>query len=95
VNRIERATSELEEAFCGLFRAGTQGRRGRTAALAEERIEGFLRAAKKVRREHRLGLIGRARVAHRLQQTLIRKGYPAPLVRQVLFAMLVDSFSGK
>ncbi|MEW5862131.1 MAG: hypothetical protein AB1773_00850 [Pseudomonadota bacterium] len=95
MSRIERAAQELAGAFENLFRAraGRQPNRQRAAALAEERIEEFLRAARVARREYRLGLIGRARVAHRLQQVLLQKGYPAPMVRQVLFAMLVDSFT--
>ncbi|MDW8469430.1 MAG: hypothetical protein RML56_12805 [Burkholderiales bacterium] len=97
MERIERAAAQLTGAFERLLRThGAQtAARGRTEVVAQERIEEFLRAARLARREYRLGLIGRARVAHRLQQTLLGKGYPAQLVRQVLFAMLVDSFTRK
>ena len=47
------------------------------------------------REKHRLGVLGRARVAFHLQQKMIAAGYPPLLVRQVLFAMLASAFTGR
>jgi hypothetical protein len=55
----------------------------------------FYEAARAERERSRLGLIGRARVSFALQQRLLGAGYPAPLVKQVLFAMLVSAFVGR
>lgn len=96
LGRIESASREIEQAFEALFRdrRGAQSRR-KAQALAAEGLDSFLGCAKAARSRYRLGLLARARVAHRLQRSLIAKGYSAPLVRQVVFAMLVDSFTGK
>ena len=54
----------------------------------------FYEVALAERQRHRLGVIGRARVAFALQQHLLKAGYPPALVKQVLFAMLTSSFIG-
>lgn len=59
-------------------------------ALAE-----FYKVAQVEREQNRLGIIGRARVAFGLQQRLLAAGYPSPLVKQVLFAMLTSAFIGE
>jgi hypothetical protein len=63
-------------------------------ANSEAALEKFYRAADEERLRHRLGVIGRARVAFGLQQRLLKAGYAAPLVKQVLLAMLVSVFVG-
>lgn len=60
----------------------------------EKNLESFYAEARRQRDQHRLGLIGRARVAFYLQQHLLAAGYPLALVRQVLFAMLLTAFVG-
>ena len=57
-------------------------------------LKKFYVAAHSERLRHRLGVIGRARVAFGLQQRLLKAGYPSPLVKQVLFAMLTSAFVG-
>jgi len=57
-------------------------------------LERFYRVAEQERTKHKLGIIGRARVAFGLQQRLLRAGYAAPLVKQVLVAMLTTAFVG-
>lgn len=64
------------------------------ALATESGLEKFYAAARAEREQHRLGVIGRARVAFALQQHLLEAGYPPPLVKQVLFAMLVSAFVG-
>lgn len=61
---------------------------------SERALQQFFAAAREVRLQQGLGVIGRARVAFGLQQRLMKAGYPAPLVKQVLFAMLTSAFVG-
>ncbi|KIF82276.1 hypothetical protein [Noviherbaspirillum autotrophicum] len=63
-------------------------------AFSEAALKDFYEVARSERQRHRLGVIGRARVAFGLQQRLLQAGYPAPLVKQVLFAMLATVFVG-
>lgn len=63
-------------------------------ASSEAALQRFYEAARQERQRHALGIIGRARVAFALQQRLLQAGYPAPLVKQVLFAMLTSVFVG-
>lgn len=61
---------------------------------SDRALQQFLEAAREVRAQQDLGVIGRARVAFGLQQRLMKAGYPPPLVKQVLFAMLTSAFVG-
>jgi hypothetical protein len=81
-----------------LYAKGIAGR-GRPSekemhAATESGLKRFYEAAREERERHRLGVIGRARVAYHLQQRLLAAGYPPPLVKQVLFAMLISAFVG-
>jgi hypothetical protein len=58
----------------------------------EASLAKFYERARAVTAEHKLGVIARARVAFGVQQRLLAAGYPAPMVKQVLFAMLVSVF---
>lgn len=64
------------------------------AASIDAGLKRFYAFALAERQRHRLGVIARARVAFSLQQSLLQAGYPAALVKQVLFAMLTSSFIG-
>lgn len=64
------------------------------AVTSERALQAFFEAARQERIAHGLGLIARARVAFGLQQRLTKSGYPSPLVKQVLFAMLASAFVG-
>lgn len=55
----------------------------------------FYDAAREERQRMRLGIVARARVAFDLQRRLLGAGYPATLVKQVVFALLVAAFSGR
>lgn len=63
-------------------------------ASSEVALKKFYETAYQERQRHGLGVIGRARVAFGLQQRLLQAGYPPPLVKQVLFAMLATVFVG-
>lgn len=63
-------------------------------ATSERVLQQFLAAAREERSRRSLGVVGQARVAFGLQQRLMKVGYPPPLVKQVLFAMLASAFVG-
>ena len=81
-----------------LYAEGVRGRKRPSEKEIESATEAglkkFYEAARTERERHRLGVIGRARVAFHLQQRLLAAGYPPVLVKQVLFAMLVSAFVG-
>lgn len=64
-------------------------------ASSESALKTFYKLADEERLRHGLGIVGRARVAFGLQQRLLRAGYAAPLVKQVLLAMLASAFVGR
>ena len=99
---IQSIGAELCEEFRRLM-LPPEGVRGKSRRKPSEReieaasaaaLKKFYAAADAARRSHRLGMIGRARVAFDLQQRLLAAGYPAPLVKQVLFALLSSAFVG-
>ncbi|MDD5033318.1 MAG: hypothetical protein PHE55_01055 [Methylococcaceae bacterium] len=63
-------------------------------SASEAALQKFYETARIERQRHRLGVIGRARVAFGLQQRLLAAGYPSQLVKQVLFALLMSAFVG-
>ena len=99
--RIADICERLLAAFTAavpLYAEGVRGRKRPSEKEIESAIESglknFYEAARAERERHRLGVIGRARVAFHLQQRLLAAGYPSVLVKQVLFAMLVSAFVG-
>ncbi len=44
--------------------------------------------------QYRLGPVGRAVVAYRLQPRLLAMGYAPDVVRQILFSMVLHAFVG-
>jgi hypothetical protein len=58
----------------------------------ETGLKRFYLCAEEEKSRHRLGVIARARVAFGLQRRLLEAGYPGPLVKQVLVAMLASVF---
>ena len=99
--RIPDICDRLAEAFRSAVPLRPEGIKGRKKPsekeimlATESGLKKFYEAARAEREQHRLGVIGRARVAFALQQRLLAAGYPAPLVKQVLFAMLVSAFVG-
>lgn len=99
--KIPDSCDRLSEAFQRLVPLHPQPLKGRKRpteqelkATSERGLQQFLAAAREERLRQRLGVFGRARVAFGLQQRLIKLGYPPPLVKQVLFAMLTSAFVG-
>lgn len=55
----------------------------------------FHEQAKALRKQHRLGIVARARVVFALQREMSAAGYPPDLSRQILFSLIVSAFVGK
>ena len=84
---------ELEEAF---FRSVPVGKSKRMSeAEWASSLVRFHAAAKEIRKRHALGVIGRARSAFLLQQRLMTAGFPADVVRKLVFTLVLNSFSGR
>lgn len=58
-------------------------------------IEQFHLEAIGVRQTFRLGLIGRAITAFKLQRALLARGYPVEAIRPVIFSLILNAFVGK
>lgn len=71
-----------------------KGGRGSEAQI-QLALERFYVEAKSVRSKHRMGLISRARVVRHFQSRMVARGYPAALVKQVTFALIVSAFIGR
>jgi hypothetical protein len=95
MNAIQESSDELLSLFKAVVPLG--GRKQKdppTPKAIADGLDRFYTEARAMRKRLRLGVIGRARVAFRLQQHLLSEGYPQDLVRQVLFALLVSAFAG-
>lgn len=94
----DRLFAVFTEAVPSPERLARQGRKPAEAdvvRLVEQGLARFHAAAREERQQQRLGIIARARLAFALQRRLLAAGYDAALVKQVLFAMLVQAFVGK
>jgi hypothetical protein len=92
VGRYSEATIKLEEAFSRAIPAAKKKKQ--TKADWTNALGQFNAEARAVRTHYKLGIIGRAMVAYRLQRRLIASGYPPDVVRQLLFSMLLNAFIG-
>ena len=100
--RIQQISEQLCEEFQRILplqppvktKRGKHPSEAAVRSSSEVALKQFYEVAYNERQRHGLGLIGRARVAFELQQRLLQAGYPAPLVKQVLFALLVSAFVG-
>ena len=55
----------------------------------------FYDKARELRKIHRPGILARVRIVLALQQQLLAESYPADMVRQVLFSLILSAFVGK
>jgi hypothetical protein len=99
--RISDICERMTNAFCSAVPLHLKGVKGKKRPSEKEiasattlGLEKFYAAARMEREKYRLSIVARARVAFQLQQRLLAAGYPAPLLKQVLFAMLVSAFVG-
>ena len=92
---VQESSDELFSLFKAVVPLGGRKRNDPpTAKAIADGLDRFYGEARALRQRLRLGVIGRARVAFRLQQRLLAEGYTQELVRQVLFALLVSAFAG-
>lgn len=93
MSKAAEASDALEEAFLRVVP------KNRNKRLSEEQwlksLEQFHAEARKIRQRFSLGFFARARVAYLLQQRLLAAGIDADTVRKVVFALVLNSFSGK
>jgi hypothetical protein len=93
VSKVTQATDELLAAF---FRSAPSSKKGRISEQDwTNSLEKFHREARDIRQRLSLGVLARARVAFMLQQRLISEGFPADVVRNLVFTLLLNAFSGK
>jgi hypothetical protein len=92
VSRYSEAILVLEEAFARSIPAGKK--KAPSKADWAPALEKFNAEARSIRTHYKLGVIGRALVAYRLQRHLIASGYPPIVVRQLLFSMIINAFVG-
>lgn len=93
-NRLGEVFQQSVPLYPGSFNGRKRPSEKEIRVTSERALQQFFEAAREERLQHGLGVIGRARVAFGLQQRLIKAGYPLPLVKQVLFAMLSSAFVG-
>lgn len=93
-NRLDQAFQRLVPLHPHAVKGSKRPTEKEIKATSERSLQQFYAAAREERLQHGLGAIGRARVAFGLQQRLMKAGYPPPLVKQVLFAMLTAAFVG-
>ena len=93
MGKTAQVAAELEEAF---FRSVPLSKKKRVSEDDWARsLAKFHGDAKNIRSRHALGVIGRARAAFLLQRRLIAAGFPADVVRKVVFSLVLNSFTGK
>jgi ABC-type uncharacterized transport system YnjBCD ATPase subunit len=90
---IEQSAEHLFAFFQQALPRQQKGKPATEKAVAEA-LERFVAETKVERARRRLGIIGRARLALHLQKRLMAAGYPAQLVRQVVFSLLVSALVG-
>lgn len=93
MGRYANATQALESAFLAVI---PKSRNNKAPSKAEwaRALESFNAMAREIRVQYRLGLIGRAIVAYRLQPRLLAAGCSPDVVRQILFSMVLHAFVG-
>ena len=93
MSRYSEATQALESAFLSVIPKPKKNKPPSKAEWALA-LEKFNAQAREVRTQYRLGLLGRAVVAYRLQPRLLAVGYGPDVVRQILFSMVLHAFVG-
>lgn len=92
MGKYSQAASALEEAFVQSFPAA--GKKKPTKADWAVALDRFNGAARAIRVRHKLGILGRAACAYQFQRSLLAKGHPPEVVRQILFSMVINAFVG-
>lgn len=92
MSRYSDASAALENAFTAAI---PKSRKSSTQQLEwEKSLNRFNQEARQIRVRYRLGPLGRAVVAYRLQKALMGKGHSPEVVRQLVFSMILNAFVG-
>ena len=90
--KVNDAAVALEQAF---LRTTPPNKSKRMSEESwQKSLKQFHQEAKAIRQNFSLGFFARAKVAYLLQQRLISAGIGADTVRKVIFALVLNSFSG-
>lgn len=92
--KTSEAAAALEAIFVRLAPLDRKQKPLNSAAWAEV-INKFHQEALVVRQTFKLGLLGRAITAYKLQQALLARSYPPEAIRPVIFSMILNAFVGK
>jgi hypothetical protein len=82
----ERAAS-LVQSFSDSCPIAAAKRKAPSMREVERALEAIYRGAASFSREHRLGVVSRARFAKAVQEELLHRGYPADLVTKITSAV--------
>lgn len=93
MSRYSEATQALEFAFISVIPKPKKNKAPTKAEWALA-LEAFHKKAREIRVQYRLGFIGRAVVAYRLQPRLLAAGCAPDMMRQILFSMVLNAFVG-
>ncbi len=93
MTRYAEATRALESAFMEVIPKPKKNKPPSKSEW-EQALEKFNIRARELRSQYRLGLLGRAVVAYRMQSSLLDAGYTPDVVRPILFSMVLHAFVG-
>lgn len=93
MGKLADAATALSDAF---FRCAPVGKKKRvTEAEWATALGKFHLQAQEIRRRYALGFLARALVAYRFQKRLLAAGFTPEVVRKVVFAVVLNSFSSQ
>ncbi|OGA20065.1 MAG: hypothetical protein A3G25_14145 [Betaproteobacteria bacterium RIFCSPLOWO2_12_FULL_63_13] len=84
---VRQGASALADAFSEKFPPPGARRKAQSRLKIDSALDSLYRDAAAFRREHRLGVLGRARFAKAFQDELLARGYPAELVMKITSAI--------
>ena len=84
---VRNGASALADAFSEKFPPPGAKRKAQSKLKIDSALDSLYRDAAVFRREHRLGILGRARFAKAFQDELLARGYPAELVMKITSAI--------
>jgi len=93
---VGKAAQAADELLAAFFRSVPSQKKQRMSDEEWTRsLNKFHQEAKAIRQRLSLGVLARARSAFILQQSLLQEGFPADVVRKLVFALVLNAFSGK
>lgn len=95
---VAEISQQLFEAFRGCVPPPEQWQAPSKKHKAEEiarSLDKLYDKARELRRQHRPGVLARARIVLALQRQMLAAGYPGDMSREVLFSLILSAFVGK